>query len=226
MKAIEKLIRACEENPQYEKSADEGGLLGGCLTRTRLLFRRSSLHMTMGNHKLAVRDLTAAIKIDPKYTPARDARANLYINLNLKDRRTAHAEFKRVISEAHADHRGNEVSYAWLAITTLEDPYLGTFNDAMSYYEKSIRATARRAELYGPRTKENEPPVLEMLKHRLVTMRSNADAEKLRRDLDSSDGIKIPDGFVVVEKVGPDKLMRHVCLSCDKSAIEKGLKVR
>lgn len=81
--------------------------------------------MVMGNHKLAVRDLTAALKIDPAYTPARDARANLYINLNLKDSGTAHAKFQSIIGEVHADHRANEVSYAWwFAITTLEDATL------------------------------------------------------------------------------------------------------
>lgn len=103
-------------------------------------------------------------------------------------------------------------------------PCLGTLDDAKRYCEKLIRATARREKLYGPRTKESEPPVLDMLRRTMVTLRSNANAEKLRRDLDWSNvEITIPDGFQVVKKVGPDKLMRHVCLSCDKSAIDKGL---
>lgn len=202
---IETLIGLCEKNPQLEKSTDEGGVLGGYLTRPRLLLHRHMLHMAMGNIKLAIRDLTAALKIDPKFTQARYLRAKLYIVLNLKDRAIAHAEFKRVVRESHPDNYANEVSYAWLAITTLEDANLGTFGDAIRYYEMSIRAAARLTELYGPRTKEGEPPVLEILRARMATLRSTADVERFRRDRDRA----TPGGFS-----GPNKLFRHMCLSC------------
>jgi hypothetical protein len=149
-----------------------------------------------------------------------------YINLkNLKDHSTAHAELQRIIREVRADHYTSEVLYAWLAITTLEDATLGTLDDAKHYCEKLIWATARREELYGLRTKESEPHVLEFLKRRMATLQSNAKAEKFRRDLDSNNRISIPDGcFVVVDRsVGPNELLRHLCLSCDNSAIDQGL---
>jgi tetratricopeptide (TPR) repeat protein len=184
MRSIEFLIKACEQNPTLEKTPNEGGPLGGCLSRPNLLFLRSALHMPMGNHKLAIRDLTAALKINPNYTPARDARASLYATLKRKDNITIHGEYQRIIREVHEDQRGNEVSYAWLAITTLEEPRLGTLDDAKRYYEKSIRATARRDELYGPRRSDELPPCLEVMKQKMAMMGSAPAMERLRRDFD------------------------------------------
>jgi hypothetical protein len=125
------------------------------------------------------------------------------------------------------------VSYAWLAITTLENAELGNLQDCKRYYEKSIRAKARRDELYGSRRSDQLPPVLDVLKQKMATLRSNPAVERLRRDLDRAvqlggdEKVNIPDGFVRTENPGPDRVLRsdkrHSCLSCDKIAIDNGL---
>ena len=228
MTAIEQLIKALEQRPELERPAEEGGVLGGCLTRPNLYMQRSSLHMAMGNHKLAIKDLTQALKVDPNYTPARDARASLYGLLNLKDHATIHAEYKRIISEVHVDNRANEVSYAWLTITTLENPTLGTIEDAKRYYEKCQWSMARRTELYGPRPKEQEPSILEVVKQKMEMWQKNPNMQRLRRDADravrtgDTENFKVPDGFLKVERPGPDKRLHHVCLNCSKTAIDTG----
>jgi hypothetical protein len=84
----------------------------------------------------------------------------------LKDHATIHA--KRITVEVHPDHRGNEVAYAWLAITTLEDCRLGTLEEAKRYYEMSTRASSRRIEVYGPRGEE--PPVLAVRSSKYATV--------------------------------------------------------
>ena len=159
MGCIETLLEYIENHPHVENP--ERGILGGCLTRTNLLRHRSTFHMAMGNRKKAIKDLTKALKIDEFYTLARDARACVWAAAQLKDYKTLHKEFKRIVSEVHEDNRGNEVSYAWLAITTLEDPSLGSIDDAKKYYEKCLRATNRMDQIYGKRGKEELPPALE-----------------------------------------------------------------
>ena len=159
MSGIESLLQYIEDNPFVEDP--KRAILGGCLTRTNLLRQRSSFHMAMGNRKKAMKDLTKALKIDENYTAGREARACVWAAAQLKDSKTIHAEFKRVVSEVHEDNRGLEVAYAWLAITTLDDPSLGNVEDAKRYFESSLKATIRRDEIYGKRQREQLPPVLE-----------------------------------------------------------------
>ena len=158
---IEWLLGLIKNDPSIERP--QRGILGGCFTRTTLLRLRSTLHMAMGNRKEAMKDLTQALKIDECYTPARVARACVWAAVQLKDPTIIHKEFKRIVREVHEDNRGNEVAYAWLAITTLEDPSLGSIDDAKRYYEKCLIATIRRDEIYGIRQKEVLPPVLDQV---------------------------------------------------------------
>lgn len=134
LKCIDNLLEIIEEQPAIERR--ENGILGGCLKRTELLRQRSTFHMAMGNRKQAMKDLTKALKIDENCTTAREARACVWASTGLKDDSTIHNEFKHVLSEHHKDDRGNEVAYAWLAITTLRNPNLGSMEDAKGYYER------------------------------------------------------------------------------------------
>jgi len=148
MTAIERLLEIILNDPSIENP--DNIILGGCLTRANLFFYRSSCHMAMGNRKRAIKDLSKCLKVDEFYTKAREARGYLWASYNLKDDQTIHGEFTRVASEFHPDNRGMEGVYAWLAITTLNDPSLGSVEDAKIHFNKCLRATIRKDELYGP----------------------------------------------------------------------------
>lgn len=158
---------------------------------------------------------TALLKIDPAYTClVRESRANLYIALNLKDCSTAHAEFKCVISEVHVDHGSNDVSYGWLAITTLsKDASLGTLlvDDVKHYFDMSIWAMARRKELYG--LNKSEPPVLK--KWRMPMVKPTAKNERFWLNLNSSSniGIRILDGLLCNAEKGQAGQAVETCVS-------------
>lgn len=159
---INELYEYIEDNPAVE--APDSHFLGGCLTRKILLRERSALYMAMGNYKCAVKDLTKALKIDENWTWARESRACIWGASKLKGYDVLHKEFKRVISESHKDHRGNEVSYAWLALSILNDHSLGSLEDAKGYYEKCKAASARRAQIYGERSQEAIPPPVKLVR--------------------------------------------------------------
>jgi len=212
--AIEGLLEAIDQNPGIEKK--ENHILGGCLTRPILLYQRSSLHMAMGNLKKATKDLTKALAIDEHFTSAREARASVWASSHLKDRKTVHNEFNRVIKEVHPDNRGNEVYYAWLAMTILDDPNLGTKEDVMAYYKQSLKAKYRRNELYGPRSKSEEPPVVQVLEQRLqLTPDIQNFLKSLAEVQNGFDGISIKSG-VESSKV------KRCCVKCGISEGTKG----
>jgi tetratricopeptide (TPR) repeat protein len=199
---IKWLLGLIAQDPSIEKP--ERGILGGCLTRTNLLRLLSTLHMAMGNRKEAMKDLTKALEIDAFYSPARVARACVWAAIQLRDNKTIHKEFKRIVSEVHEDNRGNEVSYAWLAITTLEDPSLGSFDDAKRYYEKCLRATIRRDEIYGKRKKEVLPQVLEQAHIRFQNCPGGLEFQRDLRD--------VIDGIGNMGEQKPSK--KYSCVTC------------
>ena len=161
---INTLYELLENNPAMEAPDSPRPLLGGCLTRKILLRERSALYMAMGNYKSAIKDLTKALKIDENWTWARESRACIWAASKLKGHDVIHKEFKRVVSESHKDHRGNEVAYAWLALTIMNDRSLGSLEDAKGYYEQCKTASARRAEIYGERSEEQIPPPVKLVR--------------------------------------------------------------
>ncbi|OEU21565.1 hypothetical protein FRACYDRAFT_235189 [Fragilariopsis cylindrus CCMP1102] len=161
MVVIDMLLVEIESDPSRIESP-EAGILGVLLTRTNLLFQRSGLHMTMGNRKKAIKDLTMALKIDKCFTKARESRACIYAAFKLKDDRTIHGEFKRVVEEYHKDNRGNEVAYGWLAVTIFNDSSLGSIDEANAYYDKCLKATLRRDEIYGQRSIDQLPEIIQV----------------------------------------------------------------
>lgn len=230
MQQIEKLLKTIEQNPELEDP--NSGILGGCLNRPELLFQRSGLHCSMGNRKLGIKDLSAALKINPSYTAARDARASLWASMKLKDHAAVHKEYTRIVAEFHEDHRGLEVAYAWLTMTTLEDASLGTLDDAKKYYKSCRRSQARRTELYGNKPKKEEPPIIGIVEAKYALMMSNIDARKFREDLDAKakegrlEEIKVPAGFVKLDAAKPDKSIRYECLNCGKNPVADGVSLK
>jgi tetratricopeptide (TPR) repeat protein len=219
MKAIGELLEEIADNPKLEAHWKNGGVLGGCMKRSTLLYLRSSLHMAMGNQNKAIKDQTKALEIDDKFILAREARANLWASLSLKDYATIYPEFKQLVSEAHVDHRGNETAYAWLAMMTLVDPKLGTTTEVKQYYEKCLRATTRHDELYGRRTLEQKPPVLKLCRDQFANfVNGPPELRRARENLDAACLVGRLEGSNVQQELGRDKSMSHKCLNCGKMA--------
>ena len=204
---IEKLLREIERNPSRIESPD-AGILGGCLTRTNLLFQRSGFYMAMGNRKKAIKDLTMALKIDKCCTKARESRACIFAALKLKDDRTIHGEFKRVVEENHEDNRGNDVAYAWLAVTILNDTSLGSIDEAKAYYDNCVKATLRRDEIYGQRSIDQFPEIVQEAHSRFQQHSSESlNFQQQFSDLNAS----MRDTTINDEESRKDK---YVCVKC------------
>mmetsp|Transcript_560 Transcript_560/g.779 ORF Transcript_560/g.779 Transcript_560/m.779 type:complete len:399 (-) Transcript_560:82-1278(-) len=208
MSALDCLFRCIESDPGIEDP--ENSILGGCLNRKKLLRDRSTFHIAMGNRKQAIKDLTKALKIDEYYTDAREARACVWAGLGLKDSKTIHTEFKRCVSEYHEDNREMEVFYARLAITILDDSSLGTLEDAKEYYEKCVRAIARRDELYGKRKKEEWPSDVHLLNEKI---RQHPDVLNLERESRSV----VTQGMSEISLKKISSKHKHSCVKCGTS---------
>ncbi|GFH47907.1 hypothetical protein CTEN210_04383 [Chaetoceros tenuissimus] len=203
LKSIDCLIAVLEKEPWIEKT--ESGILGGYLTRAKLFELRASFQMTMGNMKRASKDLSSALKCDPSYTSAREARANLWASQDLKNSGDVHREFLRVVKERHPDSTGMVSSYAWLGITLFRDPNLGTLAEAKEYYKKSIQASIRQREIYGDEN-YHDLPSFSLLKSIFINMRKHPS-----------------DTFFIPEAGNEDK--KHLCLACGKREQGDGSKL-
>ena len=229
LRSIDNLVKLIEREPKLEAPREEGGVLGGFMTRKKLLYLGSVQYIALGNHQKAIKDLTYALEIDPAFTRARDSRASLWAGLSLKDDAIVHAEYKRIINEVHEDNRRNEVAYAWLACLTLGDARLGTVQDAKGYYEKMVRAKARRDELYGYRAPYLEPPILEITTTKFAAYAAAPpETRKFREDLDvaflsgNMQDLQIPGAMQAIPRPKEDKTRLHRCLKCRKSARDIG----
>lgn len=196
MVRIDKTILYLEDHLEIEDPSNP--IMGGCLTRKALLYQKSSLQMALGDFKNAMRSLTKALKIDEFYTQARESRACIWGAKSMKDDKTVHAEFKRVVSEHHADDRGNEVAYAFLVITTLDDSSLGTFDDAKGFYEKMIAAIKRKDEIYGKRRHDELPSAVHSAQRRI-------------QEYGKFDWM---DSIAGIERMSIRETTKRVCLKC------------
>ena len=207
MVVIDRCLVEIESDPSRIENPD-AGILGGCLTRTNLLFKRSGFHMAMGNRKKAIKDLTKALKINECFTKARESRACLFAALKLKDDRKIHGEFKRVIQEYHKDNRGNEVAYAWLAVTILNNSSLGSIDEAKAYYDNCVKATLRRDEIYGQRSIDQFPEIVQVAHLRFQQHSSESlNFQQQFSDLNAS----MRDTTINDEESRKDK---YVCVKC------------
>jgi len=226
--SIDSLLDDIEKHPEIEDP--DQGLVGGLLTRTTLLRMRAILHVELGNFKKAIKDLNKALKIDENYTAARQERVNLWAAKDLKDEATILAEYKRIVNEVHEDDQSNEELYASLAMMIMNNPAFGTMDDAKLYYEKCLRSSMRRIELYGRCTKANEPLFLETVRDEYACLQNpELPAFHHRRELDdvrkgkkekSSSAIALAyDTFLQVEqtKIKTNNNL-HACIKCGNTA--------
>jgi tetratricopeptide (TPR) repeat protein len=226
--SVNYLLQRVREQPQLGGHHSQGGALGGCMSYSNLLLHRATIFMAMGNRKKAAADLTKALEDDPQFHKARDARASLWANLKMKDDEVIFNEYKKLVQEVHPDNRGLEVAYAWMAIFVLRDAKLGTLEDAKQYYTKCLRASMRKAELYGA---NNEPPIMQMVKNIYAETMRNPAVRKLREQFDVAvatgrmEEVSIPEGFETVPKEPTSNQMTHMCLNCGKTAVDIGRKL-
>ena len=210
MTATEQLLDAIADDPSIENP--DRNILGGCLTRTNLLYQRSLLHRAMGNLKKAIKDLTNALKIDEFFTKARFSRAYLWSGNNLKDDRTIHIEFTRVASEFHRDNIEIEEVYAWLGITTLtlNDPSIGSVEDAITHFDKCIKATIRKDELYGPQRRIDQLPLCVQQAHALFQQLPTAEGNQgnLHGIIQGMRGISVDEDEEEIRK------NKYMCVKC------------
>jgi hypothetical protein len=183
----------------------------------------------MGNHNKAIKDLTNALKIDPKYAHARDARASLWAGLKLRDSATLHEEYSRIVAEVHPDNRGLDVAYGWLAVMTLQDAKLGTVQEAKQFYEKCLRAQMRREDLYGKKKSGENPEILKMCKDKFKDFANGPlEVRKFRDDCDAAilsgrmEDLQIPTTMQAIpqQQQDADSSLRHKCLNCGKTAAD------
>lgn len=127
----------------------ERGILGGCLKRTALHRLRSQLYLCLEKPEKAIQELSMALQIDPSLANLRCSRACLVAAMNGEDPKTIAQEFRQVVADSHPDARVLKVAYAWLANLILENPKLGTYDQALTYFERSQQAAERYSELYG-----------------------------------------------------------------------------
>jgi len=197
MVRIDQLVTCIQKNLEIEDPSKH--ILGGCLTRKALLYQKSSFQMALGDFKHGMRSLTDALKIDEFYTQARESRACIWGARHLRSDRTVHAEWKRVITENHVDNRGNEVAYAFLVLTTLNDSSLGTVGDARAWYDKMRAAIARKDEIYGKRRQDELPPAV---------LNAQSKLDDYAGDRNIWDSIAGIERITVCEKTG------RACLKC------------
>jgi hypothetical protein len=208
MVRIDELVACIQKRPEIEDPSNH--ILGGCLTCKALLYQKGSLQMALGDYKNGMKSLTAALKLDEFYTQARESRACIWGARNLKRDKTVHAEWKRVINENHADNRGNEVAYAFLVLTTLSDPSLGTVSDARAWYDAMIATIVRKDEIYGKRRHDELPPVV----------------LRAQEKLNEYDGdINILDSIAGIERVTIREKTKRACLKCGVTAAVDGEKL-
>jgi len=219
-KSVNFLLWLLEEEPEMEDPDSRIGALGGCLNRPNLLFLRSNLYLAIGNRKEAIKDWTKALQIDPSFLKARIMRAIFWATLGLKDNPTIFSEFQIIIQEAHPDQRNLDVAYGWLTLKVLQDPSLGSLNDAKNYYTKCLRAAQRRTELYGARKPGKEPAILNILKKHYATLMRNP-AYRIEREICDILGIKaaLAAGFISLPK-RHDPKAAYACFKCGKTASE------
>jgi len=97
-------------------------------------------------------------------------------------------------------------------------------DDAKLYYEKCLRSSMRRDELYGRRTKANEPELLQQMKriyaecHQHPERRERDDVRQGKKEKSSSAIALQYDTFLEAEqtKTKTNNNM-HACIKCNKS---------
>lgn len=147
---------------------------------------------------------------------ARIYRTSVWANFKLKDGKTINAEYQRIVSELHEDNDENEIAYAWLALTTLDDTSLGSTEDAKGYFDKCLKSIARTDEIYGKRPTDELPPILSHVHARFQLIPCSLDLQRSILDM----GNRLAGtSFGTKEVSSKDK---HSCLHCGVAETSDG----
>jgi hypothetical protein len=141
-----KLLKSLEDNPSMEGAPT---VLEGCLNRPILHFRRSDICFPMENIKKAIKEQTAALKLNPNLTFIRAARAEIYCAMYWKEEEQRFQECKRVVDESHPDARHLTRMYGCMSVLVLGNPAIGTYADACMLKKKMVVHSSRMKNLYG-----------------------------------------------------------------------------
>jgi len=205
------IIEAITHNPHLENP--KRGVLGGCMTRVKLHFLRSSLYMALGNFKFATKELTKALIVDPCNYDIRAKRAMLYAEMNsVKHQDIVFEEFTQVARKSHPDSRDLSTAYGWLALLTIRDPKHGTYQEAKSYLNKMEYSVHRQEELYPQ--KDHSLQICVLARNAMAQVNT-----KERKLLDSFDTSSIP-------RPAPNPTIKHSCLACGKHNGVDGIKLK
>jgi hypothetical protein len=131
----------------------------------------------------------------------------------MKTNAEIHAECVRFLGLAHEDYRELDIIYVLLAMKTFADARLGTYANAMDYYRKSLQATSRRVELYGPCTAPNT--IIRSVRNSLKRAYQDPEGEGATwRKV--HDMLPTEDGYFVHQDICLIKANRICCLNCKR----------
>jgi hypothetical protein len=174
------------------------------------LRQRSTFHMAMGNRKKAIKDLTKALKIDPFYTEAREIQG---LRLGswygqLKDGKPFTGSSSGSLSASIM----KMIEEMKLRLVGLPSPYhferpIPRNHSGCQNILREMSQSHNADELYGKRTKEELPPVLDIL-HR--NFQQHPEAVNFQRDLQHI--IQGMGGTFVEEKGGLET--KFSCVTC------------
>jgi hypothetical protein len=202
-----KLLKTLEDNPSMEGAPT---VLEGCLNRPILHFRRADICHAMENIKKAIKEETAALKLNPNLPLIRASRAEVYCTMNWKEEKQRFQECKRVVDESHPDARHLTRMYGWMSVLALENPTIGTYTDACMLKEKMVVHSSRMRNLYGEIEEQQQSNADVQRKVRQLFMLT-AKQLKERKFLDT-----IPKESLVRLPNVPDPKIKYFCTQCGK----------
>lgn len=151
LQSTETLLDTLKADPSLERNSS---VLEGTLTRPRLHACRASIYEALNNVKMAAKEVSAALKLDPKFTLLRAERAIQKSHMARSDI-TAQGvenlvrEWRIVIQESHPDSRQLRMAYGWMAVILLGNPPLGTYQEALAFKTKMAENSKRQIAIYG-----------------------------------------------------------------------------
>lgn len=217
MLETEKLMKALKANPSMEGAPT---VLEGCLNRPILHSRRADVCHAMNKIKKAIKEETAALKLNPNLSLIRASRAKTYCTMNWKGEEQLFRECQRVVDDSHPDARHLTPVYGWMSALVLESPMIGSYADACMLKTKMEKHSSRMKNLYG----EIE-----------VQQSSNADIQSKVRQMFALDAKqlqerqfldKIPKEYLAsLPDVPAKEKIKYFCMQCLKPDKVEGVKL-
>lgn len=217
LKSSKELLDSLEADPSLERNSS---VLEGYLTRPLLHFRRSDVYFALKNQKLATKEMTAALKLDPTLTLIRaeraETRSRMAVNDLGQDAERNLKEWKTVVKESHPDSRELRIAYAWISMLILENPQLGTCEEALEFFAKMEESSKRQVELYGQigEIMGDFEATLKMAREKFALSEFELSQ---RRFLDT-----LPQRLFN-QTSPPSRKVKYFCMNCSKGENEEGV---